>query len=208
MPKDIYQELKDLFNLKKSVDKILSYQQTIDKRLTSLERNIEKLHNAPSGDPAPTRKAGKKRARRRKTQRPLTDVIIQVMQKNKGPISVNELAESILKGKLFTSSAKNFKNNLRVILYRNKKDLFNLASRGMFELAEASSGKKPAIEKTRKTKASAKAKRPASKKSAKKKVAAKKIATAKKTSKKRAIKKKATARKAKKKVSAKRTSKS
>ena len=189
MPKDVYQELKDLFNLKKSVDKILSYQHTIDKRLASLERNIENLHNASARKITPKKRAGKARARRRKAQRPLTDVIIQVMRKKKGPISVNELAEAILKGKLFTSSAKNFKNNLRVILYRNKKDLFNLSSRGMFELAETSVEKKPAIEKTRKTKASAKTKRPASKKPAKKRVASKKKAIKKKVSAKKASKK-------------------
>ena len=141
MPKDLYKELRDLFSLKNSVEKILSHQLTIEKRLSGLERWIQKLHKAPTGKTALPKKARKAGARRRKAQTPLTDVIIQVMREKKGPISVNELAEAIYKGKLFTSTAKNFKNNLRVILYRNKKELFKLASPGIFELAEGAAEK-------------------------------------------------------------------
>lgn len=214
MPKELYKELHDLFSLKNSVEKILSLQLNIEKRLTGLERQLEKLHKTPSGKPDLPKSARKARGRKRKAQTPLTDVIIQVMREKKGPISVNELADAISKGKLFTSKAKNFKNNLRVILYRNNKDLFNLASRGMFELAEGSAEKKVAAKKSVKPKAKARTKKSTTKKRAKKKVAAKKKTTAKKTGKKKTaakktVKKKAPAKKkaSKRKVSAKKASK-
>ena len=206
MAKDFYAELRDLFDLKKTVDSIKAHQSTIEDQLKRLERHL--LGTPKGASKAVTKGTEKKTAPKAKAPVPaakpkrgsgagkgrlsLPEVVVQVMRDKKAPLSVDELADIILKGKLYISASKNFKNNLRVILYRNKKEIFKRVSAGMFQLTEGTAKSKPAA---KKAVAPAKAGKAKTAKPAKKKTAAKKSATKKATAKETAAAKKATVKK-------------
>lgn len=173
MAQDIYKDLKNLLALPKTLNKILFNLTVITKKIEKLEQKVEKTQKGLSKRMAIAERATlkKKAGRPRKAQTPLADVIVQVMQKNKGPVSINDLADAIIKGKLFVSKSKNFKNNLRVVLYKNEKGLFKKVSKGKFELAGEK--KKPVERKAAKKKPAKKVAKTKVKKSAKQKKKAK-----------------------------------
>ena len=138
MPKNIFSELTGLFSLKDDIKKILETQKRIDKKIEKLDGKISKLGKGVSGKKV-TRVSTRKK--KRITQPPLDSVIVDVMKKSKKPLTVNQLEEIIKKEKRFVSNSKNFKNNIRVVLYKNDKKSFRKVAPGKFAL-KGNAGKK------------------------------------------------------------------
>jgi repressor of nif and glnA expression len=76
------------------------------------------------------------------SQPSIQTLIVEILQEKKKPLSVNEIADSLLKEKKYKTKSANFKNQLRVLLYRNQKAMFKKVGTGQFGLAGP--GKAPA----------------------------------------------------------------
>ncbi len=191
------QDLKSLIVARGNLDRLQQKKASIEKDLASVNREIDavlkslgkpvRVKAAAASKKATAKKtkrapAARKRARKKKkTQPSIQSLIVEILQEKKKPLSVNEIGEALLKEKKYKTKSTNFKNQLRVLLYRNQKGLFKKTDAGRFALAggrsaptspvTARSKKAPAKKKT------ATAKKPATGKKVKTK---KKAATGKK----------------------------
>ena len=79
-------------------------------------------------------------------------MIVELLKEKKKPMKINEICEAVLKEKKYKTQAKNFKANVRILLYKNEKGLFKKVKTGLFGLAAAkkkATGKKTAAKKKR-----------------------------------------------------------
>ncbi len=176
-------DLQSLVTAKGKLDKLLEQKSSIEKDLASVDSEIAAIRKSlgkPGPGKAPAKTAPvsrKKRARRKKTGQPsIQTLIVEILREKKKPLSVNEISDILLKEKKYKTKSANFKNQLRVLLYRNDKGLFTKAGTGKFGLKAA--GQTPAAKAipVAKKASSKKKKTAARKKTAVKKVAAKKKA--------------------------------
>jgi len=181
------QDLQSLIAAKGKLDKLLEKKASIEKELASVDKQIESMKRSfektsPRKAPARTASAAsrKKKARRKKASQPsIQSLIVGILQEKKKPLSVNEISEILLQEKKYKTKSANFKNQLRVLLYRNQKGLFRKTGAGRFNLASAGAaaagkGAAPGKKASVKKKAAAKKKPAAPKKLKVKKTAAKK----------------------------------
>jgi hypothetical protein len=125
-------------------------------------------------------KKGVRKAKRRRIAQPsLSSLIVEILKEKKRPLRINEICDALLKEKNYQTRAKDFKGQVRVMMYRNDKGLFGKPKPGLFKLVTDARPKK----KTKK-KAAKKTRKKATKKTTKR---AKKKVT--KRTKKRAAKK-------------------
>lgn len=100
-------------------------------------------------------KAGRKKkvsgARTRVDQPPVDLLIAEVLSEKKRALSVADLETALIREKGYKTQSKNFRNQLRVTLYRNQKKLFKKTFPGFFDLSpagkRAQTARKPAAEK-------------------------------------------------------------
>jgi len=184
------QDLKSLVVAREKLDKLLVKRSQIEKQLSSIDQEITSIQKSigtptqkkasAKTSPAVRRKRKSADGRRKKGLPSIESLIVEILRERKGPVSVNDIADTLLTEKGYKTRSANFKNQLRVLLYRNQKGLFNKVDAGQFELSE--SGKAAGVEKTAEKKAPAAQKKVGTKKKtqAKRKVATKKRAQAKK----------------------------
>ena len=123
-------DLKELLVLKKELDALEKKEKALLKQFTSVSKDICSIQTAfgkPSRRKKPaarvkktTRKGTRKSAKKKAVQPPLSSLIVE-----------------ILKEKKYKTKAKNFKANVRILLYKNEKGLFKKAGPGRFRLAAA-----------------------------------------------------------------------
>jgi len=193
-------QLKSLLTAKEKLDKLESKKSALEKDLASLDKQISSLQLS-LGKPVPGKKRGRKpgrkpsktvRAKRKPrkgkkaVQPSIQSLIVEILQEKKKNLSVNEIADSLLKEKKYKTKSKNFKNGLRVLLYRNQDGMFKKVGAGQFGLA----GGKASASSFKVKKVAVKKKVVAKKKVVKKKVAVKKKAVKKAVVKKKVVKKK------------------
>jgi len=146
------QQLQSLLTAKEKLDKLQSKKSSLEKDLASVDKEIASLQGS-MGKPVPAKRRGRKpskvvRAKRKprkgkKAAQPsIQSLIVDILQEKKKPLSVNEISDALLKEKGYKTKSSNFKNQLRVLLYRNQKGLFKKTGAGLFGLA--GSGKAPA----------------------------------------------------------------
>jgi len=128
----------------------------VDKQLDALQKTLQKLANKSvkakspvsgrkkTGDKkSPGRKKKAKKARKRFSQPSLSTVVVEVLGEKKKPMKVTDLCDTVLKEKKYKTRAKNFKSQLRILLYKNDKKLYKKVGPGLFTLsASAAKGKK------------------------------------------------------------------
>ena len=155
-------DLKELLALKKELDELERKQKALLKQFTSVSKDlgsiqttfgkskrkkpaarVKKATKKPARKPA--KKKTKKRAKRRATKKrvvqpSLSSLIVEILKEKKRPLGVNDICDALLKEKKYKTKAKNFKGNVRILLYKNEKGLFKKAGPGRFRLAAA--GKK------------------------------------------------------------------
>ena len=149
-------DLKELLALKKELDELEKKQKELLKQFTSVSKELGSIQTtfgkSMRKKPAtrvkkatkkaarkPAKKKTKKRAKRRGTKKrvvqpSLSSLIVEIL-KEKKPLGVNDICDALLKEKKYKTKAKNFKANVRILLYKNEKGLFKKAGPGRFRLA-------------------------------------------------------------------------
>jgi ABC-type branched-subunit amino acid transport system ATPase component len=61
--------------------------------------------------------------------------IAEILREKKRPLGVNDICDALLQEKKYKTKAKNFKANVRILLYKNEKGLFKKAGPGRFRAA-------------------------------------------------------------------------
>lgn len=101
---------------------------TVKRRKKSAVRKKAKQSRRPG-------KAVARRTRKRVPQRSLSSLVVEVLKEKKKPMKVAEICTAVLEEKKYKTRAKNFKSQLRILLYKNEKGLFKKKSPGLFVLA-------------------------------------------------------------------------
>ena len=140
-------DLKELLVLKKELDALEKKEKALLKQFTSVSKDIGSIQTAfgkPSRRKKPaarvkktTRKGTRKSAKKKAVQPPLSSLIVEILKEKKKPLGVNDICDALLKEKKYKTKAKNFKANVRILLYKNDKGLFKKAGPGRFRLAAA-----------------------------------------------------------------------
>jgi hypothetical protein len=79
---------------------------------------------------------GKRQAGRKRIAQPsLSSLIVEILKESKKPVGINQISEALLNAKKYKTHSKNFKGQLRVLLYKNEKKLFKKAGPGLFTVA-------------------------------------------------------------------------
>jgi hypothetical protein len=140
-------DLKELLVLKKELDALEKKEKALLKQFTSVSKDIGSIQTAfgkPSRRKKPaarvkktTRKGTRKSAKKKAVQPPLSSLIVEILKEKKKPLGVNDICDALLKEKKYKTKAKNFKANVRILLYKNEKGLFKKAGPGRFRLAAA-----------------------------------------------------------------------
>ena len=118
--------LEGLEKKKKALEKSLA---TVDRQIEALEASICK--------PAPRRNAFREAPKARKpkkriVQPSLSSVVSEVLREKKKRLKVNEIVKAVLEEKKYKTQSKNFKGQLRILLYKNERRLFRKAGPGLF----------------------------------------------------------------------------
>lgn len=140
-------DLRSMIVAREKLDKLLDRKSALHKDLSSVEQEIEAVERS-LGQPAPktptARKAppGRKKkraaARGRKTAHlSIPSLIVETLREKNRPVSIAELADTLLNEKKYKTTSGNFKHQLRVILYANRKGWFKKLGSGTFALADA-----------------------------------------------------------------------
>jgi hypothetical protein len=144
-------DLRELLALKKDLDALERKQKELLRQFTSVSKDIGSIQTSFGRPKKATRKAARKPAgrttekksaqkslkKKRPVQPSLSSLIVDILKEKKKPVGVNELCDSLLQEKKFKTKAKNFKANVRILLYKNEKKLFQKAGPGRFRLAAA-----------------------------------------------------------------------
>ena len=134
-------DLKDLLALKKELDALEKKEKALLKQFTSVSKDIGSIQTA-FGKPGErvrktTRKGARKSAKKKAAQPSLSSLITEILKEKKKSLGVNDICDALLKEKKYKTKAKNFKANVRILLYKNEKGLFKKAGPGRFRLAAA-----------------------------------------------------------------------
>lgn len=144
-------ELKGLIALKGKIEELEKKKRTLEKNLAdvnkqmgALERAVEKVvGKGKPGRVPPKGKKAKARRRKRIRQPSLSSLVAEVLEEKKKPMRIADICTAVLKGKNYRTRAKDFKSQLRILLYKNEKGLFKKAGPGTFTLsAGARKGRK------------------------------------------------------------------
>ena len=136
-------DLRSMIPFKVKMDTLQKKKQDLEKSLESVNHEIESLMGTtgktsgrrPSRPKGITKKKTVKRTRKRIAQSSLSSVVVEILQEKKKPLKINEICEAVLKEKGYKTQAKNFKANVTILLYTNKKGLFKKVGPGLFGLA-------------------------------------------------------------------------
>lgn len=146
------EELKNAIPVKEKIERLEKRKKSLEKELASVVKQIESL-GIPAAAVSPDRakKTGVRKAKRRRIAQPsLSSLIVEILKEKKKPLKINEICEALLEEKNYQTRAKDFKAQVRVMMYRNDKGLFSKPKPGLFKLAADARPKKKAAKKARK----------------------------------------------------------
>jgi inorganic triphosphatase YgiF len=124
--------LEELERKKKGLEKSLAL---VVKEINAIQHSIFKMGGRR------LRTLGTKKARKKFIQPSLATFVVDVLKERKKPLKIEEIYNAVLHEKKYRTQAKNFKGQLRILLYKNEKGLFKKTGPGVFTLA-ANSHKK------------------------------------------------------------------
>jgi len=133
-------DLKDLLALKMELDALEKKEKALLKQFTSVSKDIGSIQTAfekQGGSVKKTTGKGAGKSTKKKVAQPSLSLLIAEILKEKKPLGVNDICDALLKEKKYKTKAKNFKANVRILLYKNEKGLFRKAGPGKFRLAAA-----------------------------------------------------------------------
>ena len=127
------EELKNAIPLKEKIERLEKKRKSLEKELASVVRQIESL-GLSQVEKSPAR-GRRKRKGRRISQPSLSSLVVEILKEKKKPLNINQICDALLKEKNYQTRAKDFKAQVRVMMYRNDKGLFKKAGPGLFSLA-------------------------------------------------------------------------
>ena len=163
------EELKNAIPMKEKIEKLEKRRKSLEKELATVVKQIESL-GMPKATTSTGRakKKGVKKGRRRRIAQPsLSSLIVEILKEKKKPLKINDICDALLEEKNYQTRAKDFKAQVRVMMYRNDKGLFSKPKPGLFKLAADAQPKKKTKKKT--TKKATKARKKTTKRAVKKK---------------------------------------
>ena len=136
-------ELKGLIARKGKIEELEKKRRTLEKNLAdvnkqmdALERAVEKVvEKGKLGRVPPKGKKARARRRKRIRQPSLSSLVAEVLEEKKKPMRIADICTAVVEGKNYRTRAKDFKSQLRILLYKNEKGLFKKAGPGTFTLA-------------------------------------------------------------------------
>jgi hypothetical protein len=136
-------ELKGLIALKGKIEGFDKRKRALEKDLADVNRQMDALEKAVEkvagkGKPArmpSERKRVAGRRRKRIRQPSLSSLVLEVLEERKKPMRIADICAAVLGGKKYRTRAKDFKSQLRILLYKNEKGLFKKAGPGTFAVA-------------------------------------------------------------------------
>jgi hypothetical protein len=147
-------ELQELIGTNNELDILQGKKKALEKQLASVIKQINSLESSvikigKKKQAVRVRKEGKKVARQsvRKTGRKrivqpsVSSLIVEILKANKQPMKINDIHDALLREKKYKTQAKNFKANVRILLYKNDKGLFKKVGPGKFGLAKGKKAK-------------------------------------------------------------------
>ncbi len=143
------EELKNAIPVKEKIERLEKRRKSLEKELASVVKQIESL-GMPKAVTSPGRpkKKGVRKARRKRIAQPsLSSLIVEILKEKKRPLKINDICDALLKEKNYQTRAKDFKAQVRVMMYRNDKGLFGKPKPGLFKLAADAQPKKKTTKK-------------------------------------------------------------
>lgn len=146
------EELKSAIPVKEKIERLEKRRKSLEKELASVVKQIESLgmSKGVTSPGRPKKKTGGKARRKRVAQASLSSLIVEILKEKKRPLKINDICDALLKEKSYQTRAKDFKAQVRVMMYRNDKGLFNKPKPGLFKLAADAQTKKKTRKKTTK----------------------------------------------------------
>jgi repressor of nif and glnA expression len=65
------------------------------------------------------------KARKRIRQTSVSSLIVEILKEKKNPLGLNEICDSLLKQKGYQTKAKNFKSQVRILLFKKEMGAFS-----------------------------------------------------------------------------------
>ena len=136
-------DLKGLIALKGKIEELEKKKKGLEKGLADVTRQMDALEKAvervvgkgkPIRVPSKRKEGGGRRGKRIR-QPSLASLVVEVLQEAKKPMRVADICTAVLEGKQYRTRARDFKSQLRIILYKNEKGLFKKTAPGKFALA-------------------------------------------------------------------------
>ena len=127
-------DLKELLALKKELVVLEKKEKALLKQFADVSKDIGSIQTA-FGKPSRGKPAA--RVRKKAAQPSLSSLIAEILKEKKKPLGVNDICDALLKEKKYKTKAKNFKANVRILLYKNEKGLFKKSGPGRFRSAAA-----------------------------------------------------------------------
>jgi hypothetical protein len=135
-------DLKHLISNKARIKPLEKKKKALEKALSSVSEQIARLHGGvarPQGKPAVgkgKRKELVRRSTRKRIAQPsLSSLVVDILREKKKALKVNDICDALLMEKKYKTQAKNFKANVRIVLYKNDKKLFKKVGPGKFGLS-------------------------------------------------------------------------
>ncbi len=132
------EDLKHMITAKTKLADLEQQKVALDNKLASISKKIASLQSILASKRGAGRLRGRisLRARRKRIVQPsVSSLVVEILKEKKKPLKVNEISNAFLNEKGYKTQAKNFKGQLRILLYKNDKGLFKKVGPGVFALA-------------------------------------------------------------------------
>lgn len=132
-------DLKQLLEVKGKLEELTRKKQELERNLQDVNRRIATLLGSVKGLPAAAvqgvGRKGPPAKRRRIAQPSLASLIVEVLRENRRPMKVNDIARAVVEKKKYVTRARDFKSQIRILLYKNEKKWFKKVAPGLFAVA-------------------------------------------------------------------------
>jgi len=137
------EDLQLVAAVKKKLTRLRGKKYAIYKEIEGIEKKLEPIRKALPAQALDEsgltrmRQALQKAVRQKGHRRPsMESLILEILRESNDPVSINELADRVINERGYRTRSPNFKNQLRVLLYRNRKGLFRKVGPGRFVPAQ------------------------------------------------------------------------
>jgi hypothetical protein len=124
--------IKPLEKKKKALEKALS---SVSEQIARLQGGVARPQGKPAVGKGKRKELVRRSTRKRIAQPSLSSLVVDILREKKKALKVNDICDALLMEKKYKTQAKNFKANVRIVLYKNDKKLFKKVGPGKFGLS-------------------------------------------------------------------------